>query len=176
MRTRWGDAVVKRSLLPFLALLLASTASAEPAPPFTGPYLSVEAGLVIGGELREPLPAAAPAAIVVDLRNAQEGTAGELLRVQAAGHQYLNLPMEGYAFAPAYLDALDRLLAGRGDRPLWLHCASGKRAAVLYAAHRLRQGESFAALAARLAPLLTTPASREALTALARGGNAEAAP
>lgn len=168
--------MVTRSLLALLPLLLAFPALAEPAPPFRGSYLIVEAGLVIGGELREPLPADAPEAIVVDLRNPEEGTASELLRVQAAGHQYLNLPMEGYGFTPAYLNALGRLLAGRGDRPLWLHCATGKRAAVLYAAHRLRQGESFASLEARLAPLLTTEASREALAALAADGDVGAAP
>jgi len=172
MRIRWCEAVVKRALLPLLALLLASPVPAEPAPPFSGTYLTVEAGMLIGGELREPLPAATPAAIVVDLRNPREGTARELVRVQAAGHQYLNLPMQGYEFTPAHLDALDSLLAGRGDRPLWLHCASGKRAAVLYAAHRLRQGDD----QARLAPLLTTESSREALSALAADRRPEAAP
>jgi len=175
MRIRWRDAVVMRLGL-LLAWVLALPATAEPKPPFAGIFVAVEAGMLVGGALREPLPEPGPAAIVVDLRTPEEGTADELIRVQAAGHQYLSLPMTGFDFTPAHLQTLDRLLANRGERPLWLHCATGKRAAVLYAAHRLRQGESLTALEARLAPLLTTEASREALAALAADGDVGAAP
>lgn len=73
--------------------------------------------------------------VVIDLR-ADSETPGldEATLVRSLGLDYHNLPVGGAAgLTRDNVQALDRLLADAGDRPLLVHCASGNRVGALMA-------------------------------------------
>lgn len=74
-------------------------------------------------------------AVVIDLRaDAETPDLDEAAMVRGLGLDYRNLPIGGAAgLTRDNVQALDRLIADAGDRPLLLHCASGNRVGAMMA-------------------------------------------
>lgn len=73
--------------------------------------------------------------VVIDLRaDSETPDLDEAALVRALGLDYHNLPVGGAAgLTRDNVQALDRLIADAGDRPLLLHCASGNRVGAMMA-------------------------------------------
>lgn len=134
------------------ALVLGACTHSVRAPDASAPVVSAPAStyvadamhadrLIVGGQpLALDLPALQAAGVkrIVNLRTPEEMQAldfDEAAQAQALGLQYLALPLGGkdYPYSPALVDALEAQLQG-GDGQLLLHCASGGRAGLVYAA------------------------------------------
>lgn len=57
--------------------------------------------------------------------------------VTSRGLSYVRIPSSGSTLGPATVAALDDALAGAGDRPVLLHCASGGRATYAWAMRKM---------------------------------------
>ena len=89
-------------------------------------------------------------ALIIDLRNPDEGIEEEAAAARAAGIRYVNLPVGADAADAAVVarvgDLLDAQAEGTG---VLLHCASGNRASEVWARHLIERGaEPEAAIAA----------------------------
>ncbi len=78
---------------------------------------------------------------VIDLRRAGENTEQEAMAASTLGMAYLNIPVNGQEKIPeiqleAFTEALEN-----AEIPIVIFCASGNRAAAMWAAYRLSQGE-----------------------------------
>ncbi len=73
--------------------------------------------------------------VVIDLRaDSETPELDEAALVRAIGLDYHNLPVGGAAgLTRDNVQALDRLIADAGDRPLLVHCASGNRVGAMMA-------------------------------------------
>ncbi|WP_041391659.1 TIGR01244 family sulfur transferase [Sphingobium sp. SYK-6] len=89
---------------------------------------------------------------------------------QAAGMDYVAIPVSHSGFAPWQLDALDEALAASGEGKALCYCRSGTRSTLLWALARARAGDEPEAIAAtaRDAGYDVTPI-REMMHALAAG-------
>lgn len=74
-------------------------------------------------------------AVVIDLRaDTETPDLDEAAMVRGLGLDYRNLPVGGAAgLTRDNVQALDRLIADAGDRPLLVHCASGNRVGAMMA-------------------------------------------
>lgn len=94
--------------------------------------------------------------VVIDLRaDSETPELDEAALVRSLGLDYHNLPVGGAAgLTRGNVQALDRLIADAGDRPLLVHCASGNRVGAMMAlreawlrgatsAHALEVGRSW---------------------------------
>jgi uncharacterized protein (TIGR01244 family) len=93
-------------------------------------------------------PSAMPAlksqgyAAVVNLRLAgEDGVDIEASRVaaEAAGLQYIHLPLDAKNATPADVDAVLGTLEEKANQPVYLHCGSATRAAALFMIGRVRE-------------------------------------
>lgn len=82
-------------------------------------------------------------ATVIDLREAEEGVAAEQQLVTAEGMRYVNLPVGKEWPDAEVIDRFSALMEDTVSHPLLLHCGSGNRAAVVWAAYRQRQGINY---------------------------------
>lgn len=124
--------------------------------------LRVKRGVVLSGVPEgEHLDRLARAdVLVIDLRSAGEpGVLADRGRARAAGLEVRPLPTDGGMPEAATLERLRHWLAGAGDRPVLLHCRSGNRAGILWAAHRLEAGDRPEDVLAEVRPVLTGSAS-----------------
>ena len=79
-------------------------------------------------------------AAVVNLRQASENGADvetETAAAQAAGLKYIHLPMNGAAPDPAVLDRFLEAARDPANNPMFVHCASGNRAAAVWMVKRV---------------------------------------
>jgi uncharacterized protein (TIGR01244 family) len=149
----------------------AAAATPAPATPPTPPFETrvVRDGSVLIAPLAADLEALGAKGVrrVINLRTPEEmATLGfdEAALAQSKGMAYTLLPIAGNAgFTPAALDAFSAAMAnGEGD--VLLHCASGTRAAHLYAAWLVReQGLSPEDAMRRVGPLGLWPLPMERL-------------
>lgn len=77
---------------------------------------------------------------VVDLRTPEEGTAEEKAAVEAAGMQYVNLPVDKGVPSAEVIAGLNRVLADPSAAPVLIHCGSGNRVGTAWAIYRAKQG------------------------------------
>jgi len=140
-----------------------------PAPPFDTRVVRDGSVLIAPQPLAADLEALGAKGVrrVINLRTSEEmATLGfdEAALAQSKGMAYTLLPIAGNAgFTPAALDAFSAAMAnGEGD--VLLHCASGTRAAHLYAAWLVReQGLSPEDAMRRVGPLGLWPLPMERL-------------
>ncbi len=77
-------------------------------------------------------------ATVVNLLTVDEGAAGEALLVSVLGMRHVHVPIAGPNVTPASADELAGVLDSGDGRPVLIHCASGQRAAGVYALYLVR--------------------------------------
>ncbi|MEP5765998.1 MAG: sulfur transferase domain-containing protein [Halieaceae bacterium] len=137
-------------MVNLLALLLATPTLAEQQQPANeGPgekiinYHRLGPTLATSGELAPGAAAELKAlgfVTVVDLRAVDEGTAEEAAELAAVGIKYVNLPLGKDWPTPELINQASMLLDDAQQQPLLLHCVSGNRAAVVWAAYRKMEG------------------------------------
>lgn len=126
--------------------------------PFGDPHLWIGDNLVIAGTPDLPaLKSGFPGAVVIiDLRTAEEGAVEEQTQAQALGLTYHNLPVAGAEILDEQVLALEALLEGTPQEALVvLHCASGNRAGMLWAAGEMRGGRDVDDVLEQVAPVVT---------------------
>lgn len=164
---RHGHALALVSMLLLAAGCQSLSAPALP-PDVAANQIEVEPGVHLAGSINpdriEAL--AASDALVIDLRTAKEGTEDEASSLRAAGVDYINLPTVGASIDPAAVATLTTLLDGRGNRPVVLHCRSGNRAGMLYAASRIAAGVDVESALAEVEGVVTVGAVSDAVRAL----------
>lgn len=103
-----------------------------------------ESTIYTGGQpTREQLAALAEAGVrhIVNLRPASELDWDEAAYVQSLGMHYHNLPVAGADdLSASNAEAFSTLLAGFGEQPVLVHCASGNRVGALAAIAASQQG------------------------------------
>ncbi len=160
------------ALIALAVAIAAGTRAWAAEQPYSAHILRVRAHVELAGEI-DPgrLRASYPGRLlVVDLRTADEGVADERAAAQALGIRYRNLPVDGAVIDPAALGYLEALLATRPeDEMLILHCVSGNRAAMLWAALRIDAGEGADEVLESLDSIATKAPVREAVLDYARG-------
>ncbi|MEZ5597437.1 MAG: sulfur transferase domain-containing protein [Pseudomonadales bacterium] len=119
--------------------------------------LQVAPRVTIAGALRPEAVARLRAtnAVVVDMRQGEEGATEEGRAMAAAGVDWIALPQDGGVPASADVQLLGQLLAARPDQPVVLHCASGNRAGKLWAAYRINSGVPVESAIAEVASIVT---------------------
>lgn len=126
-------------LMLLAALWLPSGAATEFESPAANRYAGGQPSAAALLELRD-----AGVRHVINLRTDAEPQAyDEAAQVTALGMTYHHLPVAGAAGVNVEnAQALDALLAGLGDEPLLLHCASGNRVGALMALRAALHGSS----------------------------------
>jgi uncharacterized protein (TIGR01244 family) len=105
-------------------------------------------------------------ATIVNLRQATEAGANveaEAAAAKTAGVRYVHLPISGGSPDPAMVEQFLKVMADPASQPVFVHCASGNRAAALWMIKRLvvdgweteRASTEAAALGLTSAPLKT---------------------
>ena len=79
---------------------------------------------------------------VVNLRTEKEGAAEERPVVEAQGLRYVSVPVTLETLSLADIEAVEKVLADAGSRPVLLHCASSNRVGGVWAAIQVRKGKS----------------------------------
>ncbi len=154
--------------LVVVVALAAAGQSANPLPKIADGQLSVDERVLLAGvpdleQLRQLPPATT---VVVDLRTAAEGIEQEAAMLRERGYEYHNIPVAGATIDAAQLDQLRALAAANAANPdqmLIVHCRSGNRAAMLWGAYLLEQGQSLDQTMQTVGPGLTSDATRKAL-------------
>jgi uncharacterized protein (TIGR01244 family) len=141
---RNAELAVPSSPVTLLVCLLLATSAGAQQSPLSETLVAVSDNVMLAGALS---PDAATqlhgtATVVIDLRTAAEGTAEESHALWRAGVTYINLPTTGAVPNPADVELFDSIIAANAGRPILVHCASGNRAGLLWAAHLLDTGAS----------------------------------
>jgi uncharacterized protein (TIGR01244 family) len=79
---------------------------------------------------------------VVNLRTEKEGAAAERPVVEALGLRYVWVPITPETLNIADIEAVEKVLADSGSRPVLLHCASSNRVGGVWTALQMRKGKS----------------------------------
>ena len=159
------------AIATLLGLLLAACSNRSPVaeldeaaaapvaipPALSDAQLEVRRGLVLAGELDLDVLAAAEVAglVIIDLRDDETAVESERAAADALGVEHLNVPVHGAVIDEAALVVIADLLEANAHRSVVMHCGTGNRAAMIWAALQLDQGQSTDAVLASLAPLVT---------------------
>ena len=132
--------------------------------------LQVEPHLWLAGVLNADAPLAR-GTLVVDLRGADDADAirEEQRRLLAQGIMHVNLPTSGAPPPPEDVEWLAEVLDAFAGSDVVLHCRSGNRAALMWAAVAERSGAPPDAIRARVAPLVTSETVSASLDAVLTG-------
>ena len=79
---------------------------------------------------------------IVNLRTAKEGEAAEEKAVEAAGLDYVNIPVTTLAPTPEQVETFAKLVEDPARQPMLVHCSSANRVGAIWALYRARQGVS----------------------------------
>lgn len=71
---------------------------------------------------------------VINLRRDEERSAVEQENAEAAGLEYVHLPLPAYELEPEHLRQFQQVIDGKAG--LYIHCRSGSRVALLWMLHR----------------------------------------
>ncbi|MGI9327066.1 MAG: hypothetical protein ACR2PZ_17745 [Pseudomonadales bacterium] len=105
--------------------------------------LAVSERVTLAGRLKPSSTAALAArnTMVIDLRGAaEEGRSDDEKRLRDSNVRYHNIPISGAVVTEKEVAALQDLLSNDPSSPVVLNCASGNRAALLWAALQITQG------------------------------------
>lgn len=135
--------------------------------------LEVAPGVTLAGALDADALAALAGRdmLVIDLTTAGEEAGTESERVAGLGMTYENIPVSGPTLDPAQLDRIAGLLADREGEDVIIHCATGNRAGMVWAALRLEQGIALETALQEVAPLVTREPVTAAIRAYSEGMN-----
>lgn len=143
------------TLVPVLAacahqsLLGASDSTLEVAPKIT-----------LAGALTEQAPKLIKRsnAVVIDLRHPDEGIDLESEQMRSLSVPYYNLPIRPNTFDRTTVNQFAELLDAHSGRSIIVHCQSGNRAGLLWAALLKERGMSAANASSAVSDIVTKPA------------------
>ena len=152
--------------VPFLAAAAAAQVTTETVPGVTN-FRQVRSTVACAGATTPEAMRGIKAmgfASVVNLRQASEegvNLEAEASSAAAAGLNYIHLPMNGSSPDPAVVDRFVEAARAAENQPMFVHCASGNRAAAVWMVKRIlvdgwtaeRATEEAEALGLRSAPL-----------------------
>jgi uncharacterized protein (TIGR01244 family) len=147
---------MSQSTLPLLLCALLATPCGA-ANPLSSTLLTVTDTVTLAGKLAPDAAAQLRGTntVVIDLRTPAEGTADESHAMWRNGVTYINLPTTGQAPARSEIELFDAIVAVNSRRPILVHCASGNRAGMLWAAHLLDAGASLTSAKEAVAKVAT---------------------
>jgi uncharacterized protein (TIGR01244 family) len=162
----------RNSLITLVVLVfgfLSSPGRTETAPVVALRQLEVEQQVTLAGALDlQALGAlAGTRAVVIDLTQTGEFAETEAARVTGLGLGYHKVPVDGVKLERDQLRQIAAILATNDDRPVIMHCASGNRAAMVWAAVQLDSGANLDAVLERVDALVTHAAIADAIRAYA---------
>ncbi len=166
---------IRLHLVALLSLLPAVSLAGGTEPPISEQTLQIGAKLVIAGALDlEALEAGSRGSmLVVDLRTAAEGTADERARIEELGLEYRSLPVSGAEIREDQVMELAAILdAADSETLVVVHCASGNRAGMLWAASQIGKGRDPEEVIEQVAPIVTKAPAVDAIRAYAAGRKA----
>ncbi len=129
--------------------------------------LDVTPNITLAGSLADQAPQLIKRhnAIVIDLRHPSEGIDPEAQNMRALGVSYFNLPVTPNTLNSELVNKFDTLLTEHTGHPIVVHCQSGNRAGLLWAALLKERGESSAAANAAVADIVTKAGIRKVIQA-----------
>ena len=165
-------------------------AASKAAPPAAGseqtasPPIQVTAQVTLAGVMhpQQLSDAFSRGALVVDLRTPLEIEQAVSETISATrdtpdgpppGLDYINLPMDERGVTPALMTAFQQIRIAAGERPIIVHCASGNRAGVLWAAHLMESGVTRDAALATVRPIVTKEPAVQAILDYTPGRSAQ---
>lgn len=102
--------------------------------------------------------------LIIDLRTAAEqGQRHQQQEYQNHNIAYQHLPVHGAEVTREHINRLAEYLSNHQDNPVIIQCASGNRAALLWASYRIVQGDAASAAEAAVAPLASKAAIVDAI-------------
>lgn len=133
----------KHSIFPLLilSLVFCQPVFAADAEDFQGELLNavtLEENLVGSGtpsEVALKMASEKGYKTIIDVRAPEEGTASEEALAKKYGLEYINIPVTADNFSRVQADELNTTLES-GAKPAILHCATGNRAAAVWAAYQ----------------------------------------
>lgn len=102
-------------------------------------------------------------AVVIDLRRAEEGVDTEAAQMRSLGVPYFNLPVTLDTLDQGMVSQFDTLLSEHSGRPIIVHCQSGNRAGLLWAALQKSRGMTSAEANSTVSDIVTKPGVRKAI-------------
>ncbi|MFK7912367.1 MAG: sulfur transferase domain-containing protein [Pseudomonadales bacterium] len=153
-----------------VSALLVSGCAHQELPKLPNEYLQVTEQIALAGPVAQENIAQLKRDkyLIIDLRtSAEEGQTEQQQGYQRAGVSYQHLPVQGATVTSEHVSALTRHLSDHSSSPVIIQCASGNRAALLWAAYRIDQGESAASAETAVAPLATKAAVIDAIRVFA---------
>jgi protein tyrosine phosphatase (PTP) superfamily phosphohydrolase (DUF442 family) len=160
----------KPAVLLATTLFCLSACGANSQIPVSEYVLQVSDRVTLAGLLNEAAidDLSAQGALVIDLRTAEEGIDVEQQKLSDAKVTYAHLPMGRKPLPVATVAALNVLLTDHSDQDVVIHCASGNRAGLLWAAHLLDAGTPLEDALATVADIATKTSTTDAIRAYAK--------
>ncbi len=107
-------------------------------------------------------------ALVVDLRTvAEEGVTLQAQQLKSAGVDYAHLPVGRSPLPYETVQSFQQLQDEHVGQPIVVHCASGNRAGILWAASLIEQGQSVEQAMRAVDKIVTKDSARQAIRAYA---------
>jgi protein tyrosine phosphatase (PTP) superfamily phosphohydrolase (DUF442 family) len=132
--------------------------------------LRVSDSVTLAGALTADLTASANRdVLVIDLRMEEEGLEVEAQMLSAADIDYINIPVGRVAPDRETVDRFSKLIRDNNHQKIIVHCSSGNRAGLMWAAHLINQGTSVADAVAVVRPIATREPTRQAIVDYAEG-------
>lgn len=127
--------------------------------------LEVAPNITLAGSLTEQAPKLIKRsnAVVIDLRHPDEGIDLESAQMQSLNVPYYNLPVRPNTFDQTTVNQFAELLDEHSGRPIIVHCQSGNRAGLLWAALLKERGMSSANASSAVAAIVTKPVIHQAI-------------
>lgn len=128
--------------------------------------LSVKKDVTLAGVLNEGAEQALSrhGAFVIDLRTSmEEGVSSEAQALEKAGVTYSHLPIGRSPLSSATVQTFQHLLSNHPDQPILVHCSSGNRAGVLWAATLIEQGQTVEDAMKAVDVVVTRDSTRQAI-------------
>ncbi len=151
--------------LGVMTLISNAACSPQPPVPLSEQSLRISNQITLAGELN---PAAieslhASGSLVIDLRTDSTAVQTQAELLEHHNVSYHSLPVAVGQFDAATVHRFQQLLAEANDKPVVVHCNSGNRAGLLWAAHLLEQGETLETVLTTVQPLTTKPGVVQAI-------------
>jgi uncharacterized protein (TIGR01244 family) len=134
--------------------------------------LLVSESVTLAGELTEAqISTFNHQTLVIDLRTAEEGSQAEAEMLGAANIRYVNIPMSRKPLNKKTVDQFSKLILDNANSKVLVHCSSGNRAGLLWAAHLINQGTNVDKALTLVRPIATKEGTRKAIRLYAEKKN-----
>jgi protein tyrosine phosphatase (PTP) superfamily phosphohydrolase (DUF442 family) len=101
--------------------------------------------------------------LVIDLRTPDEGIQTEVDLLSAENVEYVNIPVGRSPLERATVDRFSQLINGNFERKILVHCSSGNRAGILWAAYLIDKGVPVIDAVDKVLPVVTKEPAHQAI-------------